>query len=709
MSKKFIKILVEDDHEFNDQVASAYDGFTYCACETATLLGYAANFMKLVDPAQAEAANFISWLGHNRARFKLSDELSQQPKISHRRKTATAPVGRRYWQALRRTVMQRLEPPLPVGVVASGLEAVSAALGFDELDAALFGIIFRYGHDNALEQLFDLISIARKRPATLRRFSDNFVILTNASQQEVARRFQPGARLCASGAIRIDEDGDIQLSGRVRNLVFSCGETGEDMRSQLLGNPVATRLPWEAFRHLGRESEVARDLLGRAVADDERGVHILLYGPPGTGKTEFSATLAAKLGIELHVVGEADGNGEEPSRGERLSDLLLAQRVSGGEKVLYLFDEAEDLFRPSYRGREPDPKIFVHRLLETAKVPMIWAANDIQAFTPAVLRRMSLCIEVKLPEAPRRAELWQELAANEGVALDAATAGDLARLIPSAPSVARTALRAARLTDGRAETARLVARGMVKAIGHGQMPKPEVAPGEEVYDPALSRTDMDLPALVARLAGPGATRAISLLLSGPPGTGKSAFARHLAEAMGLSVLHKRGSDIFGSFVGETEHNIAAAFAEAREGEKFLIFDEVDSLLAGRERAVRNWEVSQVNEMLTWMESHPQPFACTTNLPEGLDAASLRRFLIRVNFDHLAPAQSLRLFRNAFGMEPPERLALLDRLTPADFTRLARRLTVLGESPCEHRLVALLEIEMVAREGKPRGIGFARRS
>ncbi len=93
--------------------------------------------------------------------------------------------------------------------------------------------------------------------------------------------------------------------------------------------------------------------------------------------------------------------------------------------------------------------------------------------------------------------------------------------------------------------------------------------------------------------------------------------------------------------------------------------------------------------------------------EGLDAASLRRFLIRVNFDHLAPAPSLRLFRNVFGMAPPERLARLDRLTPADFTRLTRRLAALGEMPSEHRLVTLLETEIEAREGKPRGIGFAR--
>ena len=60
------------------------------------------------------------------------------------------------------------------------------------------------------------------------------------------------------------------------------------------------------------------------------------------------------------------------------------------------------------------------------------------------------------------------------------------------------------------------------------------------------------------------------------------------------------------WVGGTERNIADAFAEARDAEAFLVFDEADSLLADRRLAERHWEVSQVNEMLTWMESHPYP-------------------------------------------------------------------------------------------------------
>ena len=43
-----------------------------------------------------------------------------------------------------------------------------------------------------------------------------------------------------------------------------------------------------------------------------------------------------------------------------------------------------------------------------------------------------------------------------------------------------------------------------------------------------------------------------LCLEGPPGTGKSAFARYLAERLGLEVLQKRASYLLSPWVGETE-------------------------------------------------------------------------------------------------------------------------------------------------------------
>ena len=106
--------------------------------------------------------------------------------------------------------------------------------------------------------------------------------------------------------------------------------------------------------------------------------------------------------------------------------------------------------------------------------------------------------------------------------------------------------------------------------------------------------------------------------------------------MGLDPITKRASELMSKWVGETEQQIAEAFSEARATGAFLIFDEADSFLADRRGASRNWEISQVNEILSQLETHDLPYACTTNLADRLDPAAARRFLFRATFRYLDP-------------------------------------------------------------------------
>jgi predicted AAA+ superfamily ATPase len=96
-------------------------------------------------------------------------------------------------------------------------------------------------------------------------------------------------------------------------------------------------------------------VLQAALARRESGINILLYGPPGTGKTSFAATLAARTGARLRPVAEADEEGGEPARHERLAGLRLAQRLAAPGNTLLLFDEAEDLFVRCSGGRFGEP------------------------------------------------------------------------------------------------------------------------------------------------------------------------------------------------------------------------------------------------------------------------------------------------------------------------------------------------------------------
>ena len=200
-------------------------------------------------------------------------------------------------------------------------------------------------------------------------------------------------------------------------------------------------------------------------------------------------------------------------------------------------------------------------------------------------------------------------------------------------------------------------------------------------------------------------RRFSLCLQGPPGTGKSAFVRYLAERLGMEIMQKRASDLLSMWVGETEKNIARAFAEARSQEAFLVFDEADSLLADRRMAQRGWEISQVNEMLTWMESHRLPFACTTNFVEKLDPATLRRFTFKVKLGYLTTDQAAEMFRAYFNRTPPKELAALSVLTPGDFAVVRRAVEVLDLLQDTQALVDMLRTECEAKPDQTRKSGF----
>ncbi|HEU0133625.1 MAG TPA: ATP-binding protein, partial [Allosphingosinicella sp.] len=214
----------------------------------------------------------------------------------------------------------------------------------------------------------------------------------------------------------------------------------------------------------------------------------------------------------------------------------------------------------------------------------------------------------------------------------------------------------------------------------------------------------EVASLLERVSAPGSPRDFSLLLTGPPGTGKTALAAHLADRLDRPLKVKRASDLLSKWVGETEANIAEAFAEARDEGAVLLFDEADSLLLDRGDAQRSWEITQVNEMLTWMDSHPLPFVAATNFARRLDPAALRRFVFKIELGALCGSAAERAFERFFGEPAPAGLAAVAGLTPGDFAVVKRQLRYRPEAgPSE--ILALLEAEAKAKPERPAKLGF----
>lgn len=199
------------------------------------------------------------------------------------------------------------------------------------------------------------------------------------------------------------------------------------------------------------------------------------------------------------------------------------------------------------------------------------------------------------------------------------------------------------------------------------------------YDLTLVNVEYDLNEIVDNMCN---VDEATLLVYGVSGTGKSAFAKHLANKIGREIIIKKGSDLLSKWVGDSEKAIAQAFKEASDKGAVLVFDEVDTFLIDRTTTSNNWENSQINEMLTQMEDYEGIFIATTNLVDNLDSASMRRFDLKMEFKYMLPEQIHKMFTqycNLLGiaMDTPKEtiMSLINEcksITGGDFNVVARQ-------------------------------------
>ena len=125
-----------------------------------------------------------------------------------------------------------------------------------------------------------------------------------------------------------------------------------------------------------------------------------------------------------------------------------------------------------------------------------------------------------------------------------------------------------------------------------------------------------------------------LLLSGPPGTGKSLAAAAVATALETDLLVVDVSRIVSKWLGETEKNLSAVFDAAERTQAVLLLDEADALFATRTEVsdahdrYANLETAYLLQRLDRFEGL---VILTSNLRGNIDVAFVRRMDFVVDF------------------------------------------------------------------------------
>lgn len=230
--------------------------------------------------------------------------------------------------------------------------------------------------------------------------------------------------------------------------------------------------------------------------------------------------------------------------------------------------------------------------------------------------------------------------------------------------------------------------------------------------PAQEIVEMVQNAIVNDRKSQSNEKGIRILFYGLSGAGKTNLAHFIAESLGKGLITKNASDILGMFVGESEKNIAKAFADAKKQKKILLFDEVDSFFRERSYASQGWEITQVNEFLTQMEQFDGIVICTTNLRNIMDKAMQRRFHIMVEFKALKDEGVQRLLVKYFphfdfNEEDIRRISRFQSATPGDFGNLSSRLRFMNQEKVTETYITdeLCKMQEEKEFGK-RSIGFS---
>jgi len=619
-------------------------------------------------------------------------------------------------------------------LVEKNIDALAGLLQLNPAERALllYGTLARYQRD--LRGLLVEFKVSNAQEAYAAIAS-----VAGVNETEVAEALRAGSRLERIGMVEnlisehnITDLADLmKVSEQLPPVLMRQYEGPSDLMAVFTRPATRSELAPSDFHYVGDDQKVLTAMLKNAVTHKEPGVNVLLYGPPGTGKTELAKVAAQAAGLELYEVEYADRDGNSLSGRDRYRSLQISQVfLKGGSNVALLFDEVEDVFPPistdaaqlmarldtgdGMPSGSVSGKAWVNQILETNPVPVIWVTNRIEQIDPAFRRRFQYHLELKSPPPGAREALVTKALA--GVPVSEGFAAKLSERRGLTPAQVRTAVKFARLAGEAGQVEALIERQIGnadKALGNGLAGR---GPRRVVtqYDLGLVNTEsrFEIPKIVEALRRKGFG---TLCFHGPPGTGKTALAEHIAHELQRPLMIRQASDLVSKFVGETEQNMAAMFEEAEAEQAVLLLDEADSFVRSRRMAERNYEVSEVNEMLQGMERYAGIFICTTNLFEDLDEAALRRFTFKIRFKALSAEQRERMFvaealaGDALRLtaEQRDRLHELDQLAPGDFASVKRQVDILGADFDPDEFLAQLEAEHKVKPEvrQRRGIGF----
>jgi transitional endoplasmic reticulum ATPase len=497
------------------------------------------------------------------------------------------------------------------------------------------------------------------------------------------------------------------------------------------------RISYEDIGGLGKELQRIREMielpLKYPAVFDRLGVEppkgVLLYGPPGTGKTLIARAVASETNAAFFVI-----NGPEIMNkfyGESESRLRSVFQEAQRRAPSIIFIDELDALAPkrAETGGEVERRIvgqllaLMDGLASRGQVVLIGATNQPNALDPALRRpgRFDREISLRVPDIRGRTEILQIHSRDAALANDI----DFARLAHLTPGFVGADLEAL-----CREAAMIALRRVLPHIDYQR----EYIPYETLVSLNITMADFQV---ALREVEPSTTREVyvevsetswddigglektktlltegvewplrfpevyshakvepprGVLLSGPPGSGKTLIARAIANQCEASFISIKGPELLSKWVGESEKGIREIFRRAKQAAPCIVFfDEIDSLAPRRggelDGHVGDRVIAQLLTEMDGIEGRTGVIVvAATNRPELIDPALLRpgRFDLIVELEYPNEIERVAIFAvhtRGRPLAPDISMEKLASLTPgrsgADIEAICRRAALLA--------------------------------
>jgi len=394
---------------------------------------------------------------------------------------------------------------------------------------------------------------------------------------------------------------------------------------------------------------------------------VLLHGPPGCGKTLIARAIAHETEANFFSVSGPEIIHKFYGESEAHLRKIFEEAARQGPSIIFL-DEIDAIAPHRDRVVGDVEKRVVAQLLalmdgltKRQNIIVIGATNLPNALDPALRRpgRFDREITIPIPDRPGRLAileihsrgmpLGKDVDMNRLAAITHGFVGaDLEALCREAAMICLRDL----LPDIDFSLARIPYERLATLevrMGHFLAGFQEVEPSaiREVFVevPDVRWSDVGgLSKLKQRLveavtwplnhadfyARAGVRPAKGILLSGPPGCGKTLLAKAVATECGVNFISVKGPELLSKYVGESERQVRDVFHKAKQAAPCVIFfDEIDALMlarggAGSDNPVADRVLAQFLTELDGIEDLKGVLVlAATNRIDRLDPAAIR--------------------------------------------------------------------------------------